>query len=84
MSVGTTAFSLSWSKPSNSAQTGYTIYRATTAAGPWTAVNAIGTAGATALTFRVNGVTPSTFYYMVQATNSFGVANSNVVVIQSR
>ena len=84
MSVGTTAFSLTWTKPSNSAQTGYTIYRAATATGPWTAANVIGTAGATALTFRVNGVTPATFYYMVQATNSIGVANSNVVMIQSR
>ncbi len=81
MPVGTTAFSLAWVKPSNSAQTGYTIYRAAAAAGPWTSV---GTAGATTLTFRVTGVTPSTFYYKVQATSAIGFADSNIVIIQAR
>jgi predicted phage tail protein len=69
---------VNWNPPAGALPTGYYIYRATRANGPFTLV---GVAGAGATTFNVTGLARVTrYFFMVRAYNAVGQsANSNVV-----
>ncbi|HYF29554.1 MAG TPA: PA14 domain-containing protein [Chitinophagaceae bacterium] len=63
------AVTLVWADRTN-AETGYEIYRATDAAGPWTLVT---TTGANVTTYTNNGLSANTkYWFRVRATNSGG------------